>query len=83
MHEPAEHTNQQNIRSSPVLSAILVNSPANNADEVVDAGGGVILVEHAPSVQSQLHGGVDAAGNRAPLVDLGLHGLTARHTAML
>ena len=51
--------------------------PSDNTDEVVDAGSGVVLVEHAPGVHGQLHGGVNAAGDGAPLVDLSLHCLTA------
>ena len=65
------------IVGSPVFGALLIHTPPDDADQVVDAGGGVVLVEDAPSVQGQLHGGVDAAGDGAPLVDLGLHGCPA------
>jgi hypothetical protein len=60
--------------SEPVLSAIVLDAPADNGDLVVDLREPhVLLVDTTVVLVLERVGGLDTAGDWSVLVDLGLH----------
>mmetsp|Transcript_14092 Transcript_14092/g.27363 ORF Transcript_14092/g.27363 Transcript_14092/m.27363 type:complete len:217 (+) Transcript_14092:423-1073(+) len=75
--------NTPRVADNPVLTAsLLIGTPTDSLDNVVDLAGGVGKVEDTALVLGE-HVGVDTAGNGSTGVDLALDGLSVGEGAVL
>lgn len=70
-------------KQSPPVLYIVLNAPANDADDVIDVSIRDVLLKDATIIRVQLAGGRDATRYRTAREDFCFHGMPAGKAAML